>query len=158
MKEKIFKTGNDWTGLVLRLTLGFVLIPHGAQKLLGWFGGNGFSGTMNFFTEMAGLPWLIGFFVIVIEFFGSLSIIAGFASRVWSFFNIILFAGIIFKIHSAYGFFMNWSGTQPGEGFEYHLLIIGLSLALIINGSGLFSLDGLISKRKTTKVLISKTA
>ena len=141
MKNKIFKTNNDWTGLVTRLTIGLILFPHGAQKMLGAFGGYGFSGTMGFFTDTMHLPWLIGFLVIVIEFIGSLSLIAGFASRLWSALTIIEMLGAIITTHLSNGFFMNWAGNQKGEGYEYHLLIIGLALATLINGSGKFSVD-----------------
>jgi putative oxidoreductase len=141
MKSLVFKINNDWTGLILRLTTGIVLFPHGAQKMLGLFGGYGFSGTMGFFTGTMHLPWLIGFLVIVIEFVGSLSLIAGFASRVWSIFIIVLMLGIIFTSHLNNGFFMNWFGNQAGEGYEYHLLLIGLSLATLIQGSGKLSVD-----------------
>jgi putative oxidoreductase len=147
MKNKIFSTHNDFTGLITRLTIGLILLPHGAQKMLGIFGGYGFSGTMNFFTNTLHLPWLIGFFVIIIEFVGALSLIAGFASRVWSGLVIILFLGIIFTSHLSNGFFMNWFGNQKGEGYEYHLLVIGLSLATLINGSGKYSVDESLSKR-----------
>jgi putative oxidoreductase len=141
MKNKIFKTSNDWTGVVTRLTIGLILFPHGAQKMLGWFGGYGFAGTMGFFTDTMHLPWLIGFLVIVIEFIGSLFLIAGFASRIWSALTIILMAGIILSSHINNGFFMNWFGNQKGEGYEYHLLVIGLSIATLINGSGKYSID-----------------
>ncbi len=141
MKNTILKTNNDWTGVILRLTIGIILFPHGAQKMLGIFGGFGFSGTMGFFTETMHLPWLIGFLVIVIEFIGALSLIAGFASRIWAGLIIILFLGIIFSSHLENGFFMNWFGNQKGEGYEFHLLIIGLSIATLINGSGKFSVD-----------------
>jgi putative oxidoreductase len=147
MKNLIFKTKNDFTGLILRLTLGVVLFPHGAQKMLGMFGGYGFSGTMGFFTETLELPWLIGFLVIIIEFIGALTLIAGFAVRIWSILLVFLFLGIIFSAHLDHGFFMNWFGNQKGEGFEYHLLIIGLALAIIVNGSGKFSVDEMISKK-----------
>jgi putative oxidoreductase len=147
MKIKIFSTNNDFTGLITRLTIGLILLPHGTQKMLGIFGGYGFSGTMNFFTNTLHLPWLIGFFVIIIEFVGALSLIAGFASRVWSGLVIILFLGIIFTSHLSNGFFMNWFGNQKGEGYEYHLLVIGLSLATLINGSGKYSVDESLSKR-----------
>jgi putative oxidoreductase len=147
MKNKIFSTNNDFTGLITRLTIGLILLPHGAQKMLGIFGGYGFSGTMNFFTNTLHLPWLIGFFVIIIEFVGALCLIAGFASRVWSGLVIILFFGIIFTSHIDNGFFMNFFGTQKGEGYEYHLLVIGLSLATLINGSGKYSVDESLSKR-----------
>ena len=145
MKNKIFKTNNNWTGLVIRLTIGIMLFPHGAQKMLGIFGGYGFKGTMVFFTDMMHLPWLIGFLVIVIEFIGSLSIIAGFASRVWSALIIIEMIGAVITTHLNNGFFMNWAGNQKGEGYEFHLLMIGLALATFINGSGKLSADGKIA-------------
>ncbi|MCX8472203.1 MAG: DoxX family protein [Sediminibacterium sp.] len=148
-KLKIFKTNCDLTGLITRLTLGIILFPHGAQKMLGLFGGYGFSGTMNYFTSTLHLPWIIGFLVILIEFFGSISFILGFASRIWSVFAIILFLGIIFTAQIDNGFFMNWfNDPKKGEGYEYHLLIIGLCLATLVNGSGRFSIDGQISKHK----------
>lgn len=141
MKNRLFKTNNDLTGLVTRLTLGLILFPHGAQKAIGWFGGYGFTGTMGFFTDTLHLPWIIGFLVIIIEFIGALSLLAGFASRIWSISIIILFLGIILTSHLNNGFFMNWFGNQKGEGYEFHLLIIGLSIAILINGSGKYSVD-----------------
>ncbi len=146
MKNKIFDTNHDLTGLIIRLTIGLILFPHGAQKLLGMFGGYGFSGTMGFFTGTMHLPWIIAFLVIMIEFFGSLSLIAGFASRIWAILIIILMVGIIVTSHIYNGFFMNWFGNQKGEGYEYHLLVIGLCLATLVNGSGKYSLDKFISK------------
>lgn len=148
MKNKIFNTNNDLTGLITRLTLGLILFPHGAQKMLGMFGGYGFSGTMGFFTETMHLPWIIGFLVIIIEFIGAIALILGFTSRIWSALIIILFIGIIFTSHLDFGFFMNWFGNQKGEGYEYHLLIIGLSFALLINGSGKNSIDNLIEEKQ----------
>ncbi len=145
MKQKIFNTNNDWTGLILRLTLGLILLPHGAQKMLGMFGGYGFSGTMGYFTGTVGLPWIVGFMVIVIEFVGAIALIAGFASRIWSALIIILMLGIINTAHLANGFFMDWYGTMQGEGYEYHLLIIGLAIAIIVNGSGKYAADSRIS-------------
>jgi putative oxidoreductase len=146
MKYTIFKTGNDWTGLITRLTLGLVLFPHGAQKVFGWFGGPGFHKEMSLLTGTVHLPWIIAFLVIVIEFAGSLSFIIGFASRLWSVATLILFIGIIVSVHLPYGFFMNWFGQQQGEGYEYHLLIIGLSLATLVNGSGKYSADRVLTK------------
>ncbi|MEJ2904279.1 DoxX family protein [Pedobacter panaciterrae] len=141
MKQMIFKTDNDWTGLIIRLTIGLVMFPHGAQKVFGWFGGPGFSKEMTFFTETLHLPWLMAFLVIFIEFFGAISLIIGFATRLWSVAMVMLFIGIIFTEHLQNGFFMNWFGNQKGEGYEYHLLIIGLSITAFINGSGKFSID-----------------
>lgn len=145
MKQAIFSTRNDWTGLVTRLTTGFILFPHGAQKLLGWFGGYGFTGSMAFFTGTVHLPWIIGFAVIVIEFIGMLLLIAGFGGRIWAALTIILMTGILLTSHIDNGFFMNWFGNQKGEGFEFDLLVIGLSVATLINGSGKFSVDQYIS-------------
>jgi putative oxidoreductase len=141
MMQLIFRTNNDWTGVIIRLTTGLILFPHGAQKMLGLFGGFGFSGEMDFLTGTVHLSWLIAFLVIIIEFVGSLAFIVGFASRVWAVLTIILMLGIIVSTHLDNGFFMNWFGNQKGEGFEYHLLVIGLCLAMLYNGSGKLSID-----------------
>jgi putative oxidoreductase len=143
-KQRFFTTHNDWTGTILRLTLGGILWPHGAQKLLGWFDGPGFSQEMQFFTEVMNMSWLVGLSVIIIEFFGALSLIIGLATRFWAVGVIGLMMGIIFTSHLEYGFFMNWFGNQAGEGFEYHLLFIGLALALLLQGSGKYAVDGKI--------------
>lgn len=139
--KKVFQTNEDSATMILRIMLGLVLFPHGAQKMLGWFGGYGFSGTMNFFTSTAGLPWIIGFLVIIIEFFGSLFLITGFAVRLTALAVITDMIGIIFKSHAQNGFFMNWFGNQAGEGYEYHLLVIAMAFALLINGAGKWSAD-----------------
>jgi len=142
MKKQIFTTGDNWVGFIIRLTLGIVLFPHGAQKVLGWFGGPGFTNEMNFFTGTLHLPWIVGLLVILVEFLGAISLILGFASRFWAIAIGLLFIGIIFiGGHAAQGFFINWFGNQTGEGYEYHLLVIGLSLAILVNGSGKYSID-----------------
>ena len=146
MKQQLFKTNDDWTGLILRLTLGLILFPHGAQKLMGAFGGYGFNGTMSYFTETLQLPWIVALLVIVIEFVGAIALVVGFASRIWAGMIGVLMIGIIFSSHIDNGFFMNWFGTQKGEGFEYHLLAIGLSLAIIFNGSGKWAIDQFFHK------------
>ena len=143
MKQFIFSTNNDWAGFILRLTLGMVIFPHGAQKVLGWFGGPGFVKEMEHLQHL-NIPRAFALLVILIEFFGSASLLLGFVSRVWAISVIILFTGIIFTAHLQYGFFMNWFGNQKGEGYEYHLLVIGLSLATLVNGSGKFSVDGFL--------------
>src|SRR5689334_18404907 len=99
MIKKILSTHDDWTGLILRLTLGLIVFPHGAQKLLGWFGGFGFAGTMHFFTDVVHLPWLIGLVVILIESIGSLLLVAGIGSRIIAALMVVLFMGIIFTSH-----------------------------------------------------------
>jgi putative oxidoreductase len=149
MKALLFGSSNDYTGLITRLTIGLILFPHGAQKTFGWFGGPGFTNEMNYFTGTAHLPWIVGFLVIVIEFAGSLSLILGFASRVWAIAIIVLFIGMISTVHFSNGFFMNWFGNQAGEGYEYHLLVIGLSLILLLNGSGKYAVDGLLVEKRS---------
>src|SRR5689334_4702800 len=114
--KKLFATDNNIAATIIRVMLGLVIFPHGAQKLLGWFGGYGFTGTMQFFTGTIHLPWIIGFIVILIEFFGALFLISGFATRITSLLMIIVFTGIIFTTHIHNGFFMNWFGNQKGEG------------------------------------------
>ena len=141
MIKKILNTESNWGALVARLTLGIVLFPHGAQKMLGWFGGYGFTATLDAFTQQMNLPWLVAFAVICIEFFGSIFLILGFASRLWSLAIGGLFIGIIFTTHLEHGFFMNWYGNQAGEGYEYALLMVGIALAVLMNGSGKYALD-----------------
>ncbi|MFD2824637.1 DoxX family protein [Lacinutrix iliipiscaria] len=133
---------------IARLTLGLVIFPHGAQKLLGLFGGNGYTATMEFFTSQMGLPSIVAFSIIMIEFFGSISLILGFVSRFWALSLTGMFIGIIYTTQLEHGFFMNWFGNQAGEGFEYSLLIIGLALSILVNGSGKWSIDGLIFKKE----------
>ena len=139
--HRIFNTENNWGAMIARLTLGIVLFPHGAQKMLGWFGGHGFAATMDFFTQQIGLPWIVALSVILIEFVGSISLIFGFASRLWALAIAGLFTGIIFTTHLEHGFFMNWFGNQAGEGYEYALLIIGIATAVLVNGSGKYAMD-----------------
>src|SRR5687768_3687602 len=96
MKKIVFRTQNGYASLPTRLLLATVLFPHGAQKLLGWFNGPGFEGTMEFFTGTVGLPWIIGFLVILIEFFGPIALLFGFVTRVWSLAILFVMTGIIF--------------------------------------------------------------
>lgn len=141
MKQKIFQTDNSWTPLILRVFLGLVVFPHGTQKLFGWFGGYGFSGTMDYFTSAVGLPWIIGFLVILLESMGAIALIAGICTRLFAISYTFLAIGIIFTSHIEYGFFMNWFGNQAGEGYEFFLLWIGMALGLIVSGGGKFSID-----------------
>ena len=143
--KQLTATNNNTASAIMRIFLGIVLLPHGAQKLLGWFGGYGFEGTMGYLTNGAGLAYPLALLVILIEFFGALMLILGVGARVAALGVIALFTGILFTSHSGNGFFMNWSGTQKGEGFEYHLLIIGMAVAVLINGAGRWSVDGIIS-------------
>ena len=150
MRQILFKTGDSsYSPLVIRILLGVVLFAHGAQKLLGWFGGYGFNGTMSYFTDTVGLPWIIGFLVIIIESIGAISIFFGFATRLWSIGVSLLTIGIIITAHSDH-FFMNWYGSQRSEGFEYFLLMLGMSISLVTSGAGRISVDALLDKKTTS--------
>jgi putative oxidoreductase len=148
MIQRLAVTEPQLSPLILRIVFVIVLWPHGAQKLLGFFGGYGFTPSMQHLTTEAGLPSLIAFLVIFLEFFGSLLILLGLFIRLVAIAQIILFIGMIVTAHLQFGFFMNWFGAQKGEGFEYHLLAIGLLVSLIVTGAGKTSLDGLIGKTK----------
>ena len=140
MIKKLLGTSNDIAPFVARVTLGLVMFPHGAQKALGLFGGNGFSGTMGFFTGM-GMPAFAAALIILGEFLGSLGLIFGAVSRFAAFGIACIMTGAIFMVHLPNGFFMNWFGNQKGEGFENHLLALGLALIVMIKGSGRWSID-----------------
>jgi putative oxidoreductase len=138
--KKLISTDADMSGLVMRLALGLVIFAHGGGKLFGWFGGFGFSGTMSYFTG-GGMPWLIAFLVVMAESLGALALIVGFFGRFMSFGIFMVMLGAILMVHTKFGFFMNWMGKQAGEGYEYHILALGLALALMIKGSGALSID-----------------
>lgn len=145
--RKLFETDEAWSSFILRLVLGLVMFPHGAQKLLGWYGGFGFGGTIGFFTEQMHLPWVVAFLVIIAEFFGSLGLLIGFLTRFTAVSMAVIMLGAIVTVHWPHGFFMNWVGKQAGEGFEYHLLVLGICAALMITGAGRWSLDGEIAQK-----------
>ena len=143
----LLSTSGGSSAAVLRLTLAAVLFPHGAQKILGWFGGYGFSGTRSFLTGQVGLPGFLAVGIILLEFFGPILLLVGLFTRPVALAVIGLMIGAIVTVHWPNGFFMNWAGVQAGEGFEYHLLVIAIGLALAIQGSGFVSLDRLLAKR-----------
>jgi putative oxidoreductase len=145
MLKKLMGTSNDVALTMLRLVLGVVFFAHGAQKMLGWFGGFGFHGTMGAFTGM-GMPAPLAFLIICTEFFGGLGLIFGLLTRIASLGVCGLMIGAIFMVHLQFGFFMNWFGTQKGEGFEFHLLVLAIAATLLLRGAGAFSLDRALSK------------
>jgi putative oxidoreductase len=148
MKQLILNSSLDWVSIILRLTTGFIMLPHGFQKAFGFFGGFGFKASMHYFTVTMNLPWVISFAVIFFEVIGSIGLIAGAFSRIWAFGLIIVMMGAIITTNGKNGLFMNWYGNQSGEGYEYHLLFIGICLAIVICGSGKFSIDGILLNSK----------
>jgi len=144
--KKLLQTSNQFTLAFARLTLGIVFFAHGAQKLLGWFGGLGFSATVGAFGKM-GMPLAIAYFAIFVEFFGGLSMIFGLLSRLAGLGIAAEMCGAIATVHFRNGFFMNWYGLQKGEGFEYHLLAIAIGVLIMVRGAGAISLDRLIAPK-----------
>ena len=143
--KRLLKTDDSIILLILRLTLGIVMFPHGAQKVVGWFGGEGFSATMSLFTEQMHVPAIIAFLVFMAEFLGSIGLIFGFLTRIAAFGILCNMLGAIFLVHLKFGFFMNWVGNKPGEGFEYHLLALAIAVAALIGGGGKLSIDRAIA-------------
>jgi putative oxidoreductase len=146
MFHRIANTSNEYSIAILRLVLGVVFSAHGAQKMLGWFGGYGFSGTMGFFTHQMGIPAPFAFLAICAEFFGGLGLIVGLLGRIAAFGIICDMLVAVALVHARNGFFMNWAGNQKGEGFEYHLLAIAVALVILIKGSGAFSVDRFLTE------------
>lgn len=151
MKKIIATNPGNRAALIARLAIAITIFPHGAQKLLGVFGGYGFSGTMGFLTTQAGLPYVFALLVILIEFFGPLFLLSGFLTRITAFGLLVQFIGVVFKSHIQNGFFMNWTGQQKGEGIEYFILLAGLSIILLITGGGAASIDAVLSRRFTSR-------
>jgi len=145
MIRQLFATDDSAATLILRLMLGLVFFAHGAQKMLGWFGGFGFTGTMHFFTGVMHIPTPLAFLAIAAEFFGGIGLIFGFLTRIAAFGIGVNMLVAIATVHHAFGFFMNWTGTQKGEGFEFHLLVLAIVVFLMIRGAGAFSVDRVLS-------------
>jgi putative oxidoreductase len=157
MIRRLFSTPDDRLITLVRVTLGVIFFAHGAQKMLGWFGGYGYSGTMHAFTG-SGIPAPFAFLAIAAEFFGGLGLILGLLGRVAAFGITANMLVAIATVHVKNGLFMNWYGNQRGEGFEYHLLVLAITLAIIIRGSGALSLDRLIARDRTEAVTLRRAA
>ena len=147
----IFKTYPSWAPIFARLTLGIIFFAHGSQKLLGWFGGSGWSGTIQFF-EQSGVPPFLAGLLIITEFFGGIAIILGLFTRLAALGLTIAMIVAIYKVHLQNGFFLNWFNVpNMGHGIEYNLALIGLSLSLLVWGGGNLSVDQAIGGEKKYK-------
>ncbi|SEN71343.1 putative oxidoreductase [Chitinophaga rupis] len=133
--------------LILRIAFVIVMFPHGAQLLVGWFGGYGYAASMGYFSSI-GIPSVISFLIIFLEFFGSIFILLGLFTRLFALALTGLVTGMILMVHIHAGFFMNWFGNLKGEGFEYHILMLSMLLSLLIAGGGKASLDALLFNKK----------
>ena len=153
MLRKLFATDDSAATTILRLVLGVVFFAHGAQKMLGWFGGPGFSGTMGLFTGYLHIPAPFAFLAIAAEFFGGLGLILGFFTRVAALGIAANMVVAIAMVHGTFGFFMNWAGTQKGEGFEYHLMALAVTAFLLIRGAGAYSIDRAIATASPSRAV-----
>lgn len=147
MFKALLRTDNNKGSIFLRLALGIVMFPHGAQKVLGWYGGAGAAKTIEIFTTKVGLPVFAVVLLMITELIGSLCLIGGFFTRIFALAIGFAMAVCAYGNHLQHGFFMNWFGKQQGEGFEFHILVIGIALALAVKGGGAFSIDRMISKK-----------
>lgn len=138
--SSLVATGDSVGPALLRWTLGLVMLPHGLQKTLGWFGGYGFQGTMGWLTGTLGAPWILALLAILAESVGAVLLLVGLGTRVAAL-GIGAVMAVATTVHWSNGFFMNWSGQQAGEGFEFHLLALGIVAALLVLGGGRWSLD-----------------
>ena len=143
--KKLLATPNDPLLTVLRLTLGIIFLAHGAQMTLGLSGGHGLSGTMHFFATDLHIPAPLAFVAIMAQFLGSIGLILGLASRLAALSIVGNMVVAIVMVHEQFGLFMNWFGTQKGEGYEYHLLAIAVALPIIFRGAGALSIDRLLA-------------
>ena len=146
MLKRLVATSDDVLPLIARLTIAIAIFPHGAQKLLGWFGGKGWSGTMHFFTEW-GFPAALVVLLILTESIGMILLALGFLGRIWAAGAGVVMIVAVWKAHTRH-FFMNWYAQPRGEGFEYHLLVFGLIAIVLIGGSGRWSVDRLLNFRR----------
>jgi putative oxidoreductase len=158
MIRRIYATDDSAATAILRVVLGIVFFAHGAQKMLGWFGGFGFAGTMGFFTGMMHVPAPLAFLAIAAEFFGGIGLILGFLTRIAAFGIGVNMLVAIMTVHHTFGFFMNWAGTQTGEGFEFHLLALAIVAFLMIRGGGAFSIDRLLTVSAPSRIAESRLA
>ncbi len=147
MFQKLMNTTDDFVMTLLRLALGAVFFAHGAQKVLGWFGGFGFRATLGFFTQMMHIPVVLAVLAIAAEFLGGIGLLIGFLGRVAAFGIATNMVVAVILVHRHFGLFVNWSGMQKGEGYEYHILAIVICLAILIRGSGALSIDRSASRQ-----------
>lgn len=143
----VLGTDGDPGALIARLALAGVFFPHGAQKVLGWFGGYGLSGTYGFFTQQMGIPAPFALAAIFTEFLAPIALVLGIGSRLAALGIAAIMVVATLTVHLPHGFFMNWAGNQQGEGFEYHLLALALALVVVVKGGGLGALDAKLAKR-----------
>jgi len=152
MIDLLLGTSSDWILTIARLVLGIVFFAHGAQKMLGWYGGSGFNPTLQVFTKQLRIPAPLAVLVMSAELFGGLGLVVGLLSRIAALGVVLTMIGAVALVHWRYGLLMNWYGNQEGHGIEYHLLAFALALVVVIEGAGAFSVDHILYQHRTAQV------
>jgi putative oxidoreductase len=155
LRTRLLQTSNDWTLIAARWVLAIIFFGHGMQKAFGWFGGMGFERSLTFFEDTMSIPPALTILLIFTELTAAAGLVLGLITRVAAFGLLVVMIVAPFANHLYPRFFMNWSGTRGGEGYEYHLLAIALLLGLVVRGGGAWSLDRLManSRESQNKVL-----
>lgn len=143
----LLRTADDRMLTMVRIVLGSVMFAHGAQKGLGWFGGAGFGPTLSYFGQNLGIPAPLAVLAIAAEFIGGAFLLIGLLGRLSAFGIAVNMIVAALLVHLPYGFFMNWLGTKPGEGIEYHILALALAALVVVRGSGAWSVDRLLADK-----------
>ncbi len=143
--ELLFATNPSWSIFIIRLALGVIFFAHGAQKVLGWFGGYGLKPTANHFASM-GMPLALAYAVCFIEFLSGLGLIVGLLARLCGLGVAAIMIGAMITVHGQHGFFLN-AELKPGKGhgIEFALALLAMGLAILIAGAGALSLDRIIA-------------
>ncbi len=137
---------------VIRLAVGVVFAAHGAQKLLGIWGGGGVTGTAAYFAQLGLTPaYPLALLVSIVELAGGLLLIAGAFTLAASSILTISMLVAVWKVHLASGFFLNWTNAPGvGHGYEFNLMLIAALVSLMLTGPGALSVDGFRSRRAET--------
>jgi putative oxidoreductase len=147
MLRRLVQTTDDLAPLVLRVALGGVVSAHGAQKLLGWFGGHGPAATTAMFEQAFGLPPALTWLVILSDSLGAVALVLGLLGRFMAAGVAAVMLGAMALVHGRWGFYMNWYGEPRGEGVEFHLLALAMAAVIVVQGSGRWSVDRLLTRR-----------
>ena len=147
--DRVIDTPADLGAAIARIALAVVIFPHGAQHALGWFGGYGFTGTHTWMTKTLGFPAPLAALAITTELLAPFALLLGVGGRLAALGVVGIMLGAI-STHVPNGFFMNWFGALAAgqEGFEYHLLVVALCAVVTTTGSGRFSLDRRLARRR----------
>ncbi len=129
---------------LLRVILGVVFFVHGSQKVLGWFGGYGLSGTVGYFKDVVHIPAFFAYLGPFVEFLGGIALVFGMFTKVAALGIFIMMVVATAKVHFPNGFLLSGKGDGKGQGYEFTLTLAIISLVLVLLGGGIYSVDHLI--------------